>query len=67
MNKIDRIIDIIRQLHEEAPTTNVGGGQIAGTSEAGDDPPVYKKNKKYLYLGTNSRKPWIRCSTKDQK
>ena len=67
MNKIDRIIHIIRQIQEEAPTTNVGGGQIAGTSEAGDDPPVYKKNKKYLYLGTNSRKPWMRCSAKDQK
>ena len=25
---------------------NVGGGQIAGTAEAGDDPPVNKKKKK---------------------
>ena len=29
-----------------APTNNVGGGQIAGTVEAGDDPPVKKKRKK---------------------
>ena len=31
-----------------APTNNVGGGKIAGTVEAGDDPPVRKK-KKYIY------------------
>ena len=29
-----------------APTNNVGGGQIAGTVEAGDDPPVGKRRKK---------------------
>ena len=43
---IDRIIDIVRTLREEAmmtaPTNNVGGGQIAGTAEAGDNPPVRK-------------------------
>ena len=27
------------------PTNNVGGGQIAGTVEAGDDPPVKKKKR----------------------
>ena len=31
-----------------APTNNVGDGKIAGTAEAGDDPPVRKK-KKYIY------------------
>jgi hypothetical protein len=40
MNKLDRVISIIRDLKEEAPTVNVGSGQIAGTVEAGDDPPV---------------------------
>ena len=29
-----------------APTNSVGGGKIAGTVEAGDDPPVKKKRKK---------------------
>ena len=29
-----------------APTNSVGGGHIAGTVEAGDDPPVNKKKKK---------------------
>lgn len=54
---IDKIISIIRTLKEEgAPTMNVGAGNIAGTSEAGDDPPVRKK-KKYIY-GTGYRKLW---------
>ena len=37
---IDKIISIVKTLREEAamaaPTNNVGGGQIAGTREAGD-------------------------------
>jgi len=41
-----------------APTNNVGGGQIAGTVEAGDDPPV-KKKKRYIYGGRGSRKMWM--------
>ena len=46
-----------------APTNNVGSGQIAGTVEAGDDPPVKKKKKKkkktYAYGGRGSRKMWM--------
>ena len=56
--KIDKIINMIRKLHEEVPVNNVSGGQIAGTTEAGDDPPV-KKKKKYIYGGYGSRKTWI--------
>ena len=41
------------------PTNNVGDGQIAGTVEAGDDPPVNKKKKRYIYGGTGSRKMWM--------
>ena len=41
-----------------APTNNVGGGQIAGTVEAGDNPPV-KKKKRYIYGGKGSRKMWM--------
>ena len=40
-----------------APTNNVGGGKIAGTVEAGDDPPVRKK-KKYIYQ-KGLRKTWM--------
>ena len=61
-NKIDRIIDIIRSLKEEGvvtggPTNSLAGGKIAGTVEAGDNPPVRKKNK-YIY-GTGFRKNWL--------
>ena len=43
--KLDRIISIIR---EESPVNSIGGGNIAGSKEAGDDPPVdlRKKNTK---------------------
>ena len=46
------------QFEDAAPTNNVGGGQIAGTVEAGDNPPV-KKKKRYIYGGTGSRKMWM--------
>ena len=56
---IDKIIDIVRTLKEEGgPTNNVGDGKIAGTVQAGDDPPVRKK-KKYIYAGRGSRKNWM--------
>jgi len=41
-----------------APTNNVGDGKIAGTVEAGDNPPV-KKKKRYIYGGRGSRKNWM--------
>ena len=47
MNPLDKIINIVRTLKEEGgPTMAMGNGQIAGSSEAGDNPPVRKKNKK---------------------
>ena len=61
-SKIDRIINIIRSLNEEGmvtggPTNSLSQGKIAGTVEAGDNPPVRKKNK-YIY-GTGFRKNWL--------
>jgi len=56
MNKLDRIINIIRSLNEEASTMSLSAGKIAGTVEAGDQPPV---RNKYLYLGSKSRTPWM--------
>ena len=54
-NHLDKIIQIIR---EDAPTNNVGSGNIAGTVEAGDDPPVrLKKKKRYIYM-KGVRKSW---------
>jgi len=64
--KIDKIINMIRSLREEAPTMNLGAGQIAGTAEAGDDPPVRKRKRKYIYGGHGSRKTWI-ANLKDGK
>jgi hypothetical protein len=65
---IDRIISIIRSLKEEgvvaAPTMNLGSGNIAGTVEAGDDPPVFKGKKKNIYLGAGSRKNWMQKRNK---
>ena len=46
VNPLDSIISMIRNLREEAPVNNVGGGAIAGTAPAGDDPPVRKRKKK---------------------
>jgi hypothetical protein len=61
-SKIDRIINIIRSLNEEgvatgAPTNSLVGGNIAGTVQAGHNPPIRKKNK-YIY-GTGFRKNWL--------
>ena len=56
---IDKIIGIVRTLKEEGgPTMAMGNGQIAGSADAGDDPPVRKK-KKYIYAGRGSRKNWM--------
>jgi|TARA_B100000035_G_scaffold219652_1_gene188481 hypothetical protein len=54
---VDKVLDIVRSYLHEQPTNNVGGGQIAGTKEAGDDPPVPKKRKKYIYM-KGVRKMW---------
>ena len=61
---IDKIINIVRNLREEVvasapgPTMSMSKGGIAGSVEAGDDPPVRKK-KKYIYAGKGSRKRWM--------
>ena len=54
-------------MDEDAPVNNVSGGQIAGTKEAGDDPPVNKKKKKNIYLGRLSRTSWLRDVKKNGK
>ena len=56
---IDRIISIIRTIKEDAIANTVGGGQIAGTAEAGDDPPVRKKRKRTPVGRVGSRKMWL--------
>ena len=61
---IDKIIGIVRTLKEEGgPTMAMGHGQIAGSVEAGDDPPVRKKkkpwNKGKTYMKGPGRKTWM--------
>ena len=61
---VENVIDIIRSLRnikEEAPVNNVGGGAIAGTAPAGDDPPVFnKKKRKPTPVGRyGSRRMWL--------
>ena len=52
----------MRNLRKEevmaARTNSMGGGAIAGSVEAGDNPPL-KKKKRYIYGGTGSRKMWM--------
>lgn len=57
--KFNKILNILkRELQEEGvPVNNVGQGNIAGTSEAGDDPPVKRKKKRYIYQ-KGLRKTW---------
>ena len=47
---INKIIGIVRSLKEEAPTMSMGAGGIAGSAEAGDEPPVKKKREKKKYI-----------------
>ena len=53
---LDKVLNMVRSYLYEQPTNNIGGGKIAGSVEAGDDPPVRKK-KKYIY-GRGYRKLW---------
>jgi hypothetical protein len=50
MDKIDRVIVAFRKKIDEdvAIANSLSGGNIAGTSESGDEPPV-KKRKRYIY------------------
>lgn len=41
---------IKNKLNEDAPTTSLGSGKIAGTPESGDLPPVDLRRKKYKNL-----------------
>jgi hypothetical protein len=58
MNKIDRIIDIVRShLNEEVPINVSSGGNIAGLPP--DEPPVRVRKKERRYLKSPGRKLWL--------
>ena len=50
-SNLQKIIDIVHKLQEEMVANSVGGGHIAGTKEAGDDPPVRKKRPPIMARG----------------
>ena len=59
---LEKVINLVReQLAASAPTNNVGSGNIAGSVEAGDDPPVSKKKQKKQYWsgGRGARRQWM--------
>lgn len=61
MDKIDKVIKHFRSLREEMSVSsvsanNLSSGNIAGTSQAGDDPPIRKRNR-YIWL-KGIRKNW---------
>lgn len=63
---IDKIINIVRALNEEGAIANVvGGGQIAGTADAGDSPPVFRKNKKKPTILARGKFPGLRKRWRD--
>ena len=63
-DKINKIIDIVRQLREDGmggggAIANVTGPVIPGTSP-GETPPVFPgKRKKNAFLGPGSRSRWM--------
>jgi hypothetical protein len=55
---LDKVLNMVRSYLYEQPTNNIGGGKIAGSVEAGDDPPVRKrKRNRYIYM-KGVRKTW---------
>jgi len=69
MDKIDRLVKFIRE--EGAIVNNVGDGEIAGTIEAGDSPPVNKKKRDELVFARpikrNPVSNWIKCAIAQDK
>ena len=57
------LFERLKQIREEGvvganvPTNSMASGKIAGSVEAGDDPPVRRKRKKYIYQ-KGLRKTW---------
>ncbi len=57
------LFEKLKRIREEGvvgtnvPTNSMASGKIAGSVEAGDDPPVRRKRKKYIYQ-KGLRKIW---------
>ena len=63
MDTKKNLFERLKQIREEGavganvPTNSMASGKIAGSAEAGDDPPVRRKRKKYIYQ-KGLRKIW---------
>ena len=60
---IEKVINLVREQMAAgagAPTTNVGSGNIGGTVEAGDSPPVKKKRKPTPIGRYRTRVTWMK-------
>lgn len=68
--KIDKIIQIIRNLKEEGEgsiANVVGNGEKSlGYNIQTGTPPVFPSKKKNIYLGKGSRKPWMQRRKRPQ-
>ena len=57
-NLFERLKHRIREdVGANVPTNSMASGKIAGSAEAGDQPPVRRKRKKYIYQ-KGLRKIW---------
>ena len=61
MTPKEKVTSAIKNFRKEevAIANSMSGGGIAGSVEAGDEPPVKKKKKTYAYGVTGSRKMWM--------
>jgi hypothetical protein len=63
MNKLDKLIKIIRELKEDvgaaAVPTNSANAAGLGFNPYTETPPVFGKKKKNAYLGSGSRSRWM--------
>ena len=72
MDKVDRLIKIIRIIKEEigspviANSTNNPNGPINIAGLPPDQPPVFKKKKNNIFLGKGSRINWLQRRTPPQ-
>ena len=57
MEKKKNLFERLKQIREDIPTNSMASGKIAGSAEAGDQPPVRRKRKKYIYQ-KGLRKIW---------
>jgi len=63
MDRVDKLIDAVRQIREEAAAMGAAPTNSASTAGLGYNPetegPPIRKKKKYIYGGKNSRKWWL--------